>query len=264
MWLYQFDSLTIDNRGGSDTLSAGEVSSSLLRLPGDNAFDWRGADRGYRIGQRLPAQGYLVAASEAALLTDYNAWQARIGERATLSRIDHLGNVQTITARLMKAPVSREPHQILHLPLDLEFELVEPYWRGTLNTVTTVLDVSPKNFNITNAGNHPVRNVLIGIKAKSVAITWLALLLRPHGAPAWETWINFDGTIGATKELWIVTSQLSVLNDGANAYKDFQLNSQHQHDDWVVLAPGVNNVSLTRTGGAADSELLIQWRDGWA
>lgn len=118
------------------------------------------------------------------------------------------------------------------------------------------LDSSPYTATITNGGNRSTNNIRLTLTAGSVAITEVTFTCG-------DAEFTFGGTIAIGDDLVIDTGAQSVLNDGTAAFADFELTSNHTIEDWLVFAPGDNDLVITLTGGSTDSELVVEFQDGW-
>lgn len=268
--LHEFDSLAIPTRLGSSgyhEISSGEASSPLLELPGGNVFDPWGTGQAPHKPTRLTASVILVEASAAAVKTTYDTWLAKVGKRGTLIRLgeDAGATHQSCTARLLNVQCQRRYDYRSWLPVTLEFETLTWPWTGAAIDSTVTLDAAhqaPNTNTIANAGNATVSDVTITITVPNggTPITTASVIL---GSPTLAHW-HFTGTIAANTSLIIDTGSRSVLNNGANAYASFALQSDHTYSDWFRLAAGNNTLIVTLTGGGVNSTIRIQANDGWA
>lgn len=260
--LYQFDGQDIPSAGAdysSHEITPGEARSGLVSLPGGLVYDSLGSEWARSSAPTVRASGRLVAATAADLKTALDAWLAKRGKRATLTRKSDGGAVHSATARLLSVRAPRQPGFRLFIPVELTFELLSLPWAGTSHADTTFLDTSPKTVIVTNNGNARVTNPIITIAASaSAAIT--AVTVAVSGVSSW----SYTGTIAANTQLIVDCGALKVLNNGANAYSGFALNAGHVIDEWIRLEPGNTSVVVTLTGGSTNSTIKFEFSDGWA
>ncbi len=260
--LHEFDGLAIPGKGfdyASHDITPGEVQSGLVSLPGGLVYDSQGSEWARSQAQQVTARGKLVGTSAADLKTQLDAWLAKRGKRATLSRLADDGVTHhNVTARLLSVKATRSPGQLLYLPVELTFELVSFPWAGALHNGTVNLDATPKTITLANDGNARVTAVAFTITAKGSPITGLTIAISGVSQIQWA------GTLPVNKALLIDCGLLKVTNDGASAYSGFSLGVGHVIDDWIRLEPGNNNVIVTRTGGDNTSTIQSVYYDGWA
>jgi hypothetical protein len=74
---------------------------------------------------------------------------------------------------------------------------------------------------------------------------------------------RFTGTIADGTSLVVDTGAQSVLNDGANAYDDFQPTAYHKEDPWLLLAPGNTDVYVAWVGGGITTTITFDYWARW-
>lgn len=242
---------------GSQPQGAGPVASSLVRLPGGGAYDWRGSDRARRETETMRLKGVWVAASIAAMETKLAALRALVGTRDRLWRSN--GTTQHWrVARLLEMRSDLGAGLAVDALLEFTFEALPGPWNGTARTVNATLDASPKTAACTNSGNLRVADPVVTVTAAGSPIT--VVRVRVAGV----TDVQWTGSLAVGQSLVIDCGARTVRAGGADAYAGLSHLSGQTVSDWLRLEPGSNSVLVYRTGGSAASTVQITYSDGWA
>lgn len=186
-----------------------------------------------------------------------------------------------IDARVAQTPFERLIENYHYQPMALVFEIERLPWHGlprpkwqfdesysevTLSTYNAVFDGSQfwdaggftnplissphaHQSNLTNNnGNAAVTNIIFVLVAGGADITHLEIE-SDSGAH-----LVFSDTILKGTALVIDTHNLTVENDGVNAYDraKFNFGTNHAIADWFVMNPGANAITVTFAGGIDD------------
>jgi len=243
----------------------------LLDLPGGGVFDGLGSDIAPRARTVIGKRCTLFASSESDLETQYAALRALRGKRDSLWRRFSDGTLQWCTARLDSITATRNAGNIKHLRIELHFVMITPDWYAETASDLTYLDVGADDedlatlhaesattatlYGIGNDGNVDQPDVTLTITATFSAITALVLTNTTTGHT-----LTFAGTIVLSKSLVIDCGARSIENDGADAYAN--LTPPANKEEWMMLTPGVNVITIAVTGGPATVE--IEFYDAWA
>lgn len=238
-----------------------------------------------------------IETTAVALQTAKDATKALFGKRGKLyAEPYNVGTEPTwqrterwIDARCVQTPYERLIENYHYQPMALVFEVERLPWHGlprpiwqfdegfdetTLLPTTVVWDgntewdgggftqdmvLSPQLYQsglANNRGNFPVTDAVFTVIAGGAAITHLEI----EGGGAH---LIFKDTIAAGKALVIDCGNLTVENDGVNAYTTaaFELGANHAIDTWCRFAPGETTITITWTGGTED--LLVDQNGGF-
>jgi hypothetical protein len=201
-----------------------------------------------------------VSATASLMRTTLDLWRSLRGQQLKLYRTaEDDASEHWAWARLAQVIASNSPanEKMLWQPLELVFQIMSS-WYGAAQDETFTLDSSPKSCALTNGGNVNVTDAVLTVTAGSAPITALTLTIGTSC-----NW-TYDGTIAVGEALVVDSGSFSVLNDGANAYADFELGAGHAVLEWIRLAPGETTVSLAITGGSTDSTAQFEYSDTWA
>jgi hypothetical protein len=126
------------------------------------------------------------------------------------------------------------------------------------------LDTNPKVFTVTNNGNLTTGYIILSYAVSTVAMSALHIVMADAAStPGVE--LNWDGAVFAATELVIDNAEMSVLNNGADAYDDLHLDTNHRIGRWLQFVPGDNQVGIQRvTGGSATDVVRVEYREAWA
>lgn len=222
--------------GAEQQIGPDSVLPTNVVLPGGVTFDTRGTGQALPSGHTLTATGFYQAANEAALQVLVDAMRAWIGEKSKLWLLCADNTVRWRYARLLSAPTQHlaRGHGRFRQPMELVFELDDMLWCGRFLTkdVVTLAD-SPELAEIDNAGTRVVGNVIITAAAIGYDITQLDIqnLEADH-----RSHIRFMGTIAEGTSLVIDCGEMTVKNNGVDAWDDLSRESAHQIHEWLRLA----------------------------
>jgi hypothetical protein len=247
--LSTFDGLAIPSTlGGSGYHEIGLTAqrAKLLDIPG-GVWDPLGTLTSPRGASTVQAKVMLMAASQAALKTALDAWDAKDGMRGTLVRISEAGATQTATARLTIPTPQRGYNHRTWIPLTLVFDVLSPVWSGTARDYSFSLSGSPTDYVLTQAGNMVVKNPIITLIAPAGgSITGFSIqnLTTP------TAYLTYTGTIAATKLLTIDCGAMFAWSNVVGSdYAHFFLDpTYHQIDGWFYLWPGAQTIRVYYTG----------------
>ena len=242
---------------GSQPQGAGPVESSLVRLPGGGAYDWRGSERAQIGPTTLLTKGVWVEATVALMETKLAALKALVGVRDRLWR-NNGARQDWRWARLLEVRSDLEAGLAADALIEMQFEALPGAWMGSGHLVNATLDASPKAAVCTNLGNVRVTHGIVTITAAGSAITQVKVAI------AGVSEIQWIGTLAVGTNLVIDCGARTIRNAGVNAYAGFSLTANHLVTDWLRLEPGANSVLIYRTGGSAASTASVNYNDGWA
>ncbi|NLD42663.1 MAG: hypothetical protein GX657_04120 [Chloroflexi bacterium] len=242
---------------GSQPQGAGPVASSLVRLPGGGAYDWRGSDRARREAETMRLKGVWVAESIAAMETKLAVLRALVGTRDRLWRSNGTAQHWRV-ARLLELKSDLAAGMAVDALLEFTFETLPGPWNGTARTVNATLDASPKTVACTNSGNLRVTDPVVTVTAAGSPIT--VVRVRVTGV----TDLQWTGALAVGQSLVIDCGARTVRAGGADAYSGITYLSGHTVPEWLRLQPGANSVLIYRTGGSAASTAKVEYSDGWA
>lgn len=256
---------------------------TLLALPGGHWFDSQGTEQAPRDNRMIDYECRFYDTSATAVETTFNALKALRGTRDRLYRRLSDDSIQWAHVRLMQVSSMRESENQLWLEITLSFLILSRTWNGQHHGDgwdfddgeyfdtgldldedtgdTFVLNSSPKKCTINNAGNASLRNLIITLTAGSTDIT--ALTVQRLLAAVVVEGLGFSGTIVAGTSLVIDCGARSVVNDGVDAYDDFNLGGSHTTEEWITVPPGDVGIRFTRTGGSSDSEVVFDFNDAY-
>lgn len=242
---------------GSQPQGAGPVDSSLVRLPGGGAFDWRGSAAARVPVEVVRLDGYVVAADAATMETTLSGLKALRGVRSKLWRSN--GTTQHWRyARCLEVASDMLPGVPVAAQVRMTFELDATPWYGAAVTATVSLTTVPKSLALSNGGNLAVTDVLVTVTPPTNAVTRIIIGI------AGVSEIRWDGSCPVGSSLVIDCGKRAVKVGGLDAYGGFQFTSNHKISDWLRLAPGNNTVSISRVGGSWDTEVKFEYSVGWS
>jgi hypothetical protein len=274
--LEKFGSLYLSQIMATTDVGAGGVISKLIRLPGGGAYNALGRERARGNPIRVNHSCILDGSSPAEVQVKLDALKGMVGVWDKLYRLLPDGSRQFVTAVLTDVTGTRKIENRNYQPVSLNFQSTEYYWHGNttfglgwnfdhgynfdegmfFDRVITCLMPAANDLTMLNNGNYPVRNPVIVITAAGTDITELTI------KKAGQTDLKYAGTIYVGKSLVIDCGAFTILNDGVDSYSVFTREANHVIAEWFCVDPGLNTVSLTRTGGDS-STISFVYDDGW-
>ena len=259
-WITAFGSTTLSTSQPMQDTGPGDADLGLVSLPGGGVHDPWGTDQApVQLPYPLRINATLLG-DAAAMRTALYELRAQIGVRDELYRTpdDPALSDEWAMARLAGIRVSRRVENYTHLPITLEFSVLEHPWHGDDATVNDVIDAAPTNVVCVNGGNARVDDAVITITAAGSNITVLTITVAGVTALEWA------GVLGVGTDLVIDCGARTVTNNGVEAYDELTLGAGHVVAEWLRLPPGNTTVAVTRTGGDNTSAIEIAFDDGWA
>jgi hypothetical protein len=258
-------------------IGAGRARIEAVDFPHGGAYDQMGKDQSFRGGYQTKVSGTLIGTSEADLDNQYNALRSYQGKKDRLWRRNGDGSLYWVWARLESVGAIREEQHIRYLPVDITFFVFSPLWNGELRgswrldsgevldsgldldmgLVTPLVDKTTI-LSVVNGGNAVLRSFEFSITAQTTPITSIRIV------KADQTDLTWSGVLAVGSQLTIDFGGLSIRNSGLDAYSGLALSlGNHKVDDWMMLDPGTNLITIIRTGGGATSEVAVSYYDGW-
>lgn len=251
---------------GVQDVGVDPVRPRNIVLPGGGTFNTQGTGVGSQAlpsGHVLVVRGAYKANTAAALQTLVDDMREYIGKYDKLWMYCGDTTQRWRYARLLDASMESDPNQFhgFWQPMELIFELDDMLWYGdTINSDTITLDASPKEGTINNAGKQVVRDITITVTAQGSAITQCDIA---NAATGYVTDMRFLGSLAATKALVIDCGEMTVKNDGTDAWDDWDRQATHTRNEWLCLVSGNNIITVTRTGGDNTSTCHLGFYDGF-
>lgn len=218
-----------------------------------------------------------IVTPSAGLKAEVDALRAAVGTRARLYRTGSDASIQWCMARLIDMPHERSVPMLRWLQISLEFMQLSVWngvnhadWElddGTLlddaeafdsGDYQQVINSVAMYQTVVNNGNAPVRDVVLTVTAGTAGALSNIVLWGPGQH------LKYSGNLLARSTLVIDCAAHSVKVDGADAYASFSLGSYHTMDDWCLLQPGNNAMSLQSTGTVTGASWSIEFKDAWA
>jgi hypothetical protein len=237
----------------------GAVPSSMVELPGGNAWDYLQSNMARPRYELITHKGKVIAASAVALQTALDALYALRGRRDLLWKSNDGGTTtRWRLARVLDVRTEVGISGSYYGIVEMDFELAAGIWSGAAHTETTVIDAASHAVVTTNAGNATVRDAIVTVMAKVATITAVSLYVA--GMLHW----HYTGTIDINKALVVDCGSKTVKNDGADDYAHFVLQGDHAGADWLSLAAGVNTITVETTSTDHTAhEVKLEYADGW-
>jgi hypothetical protein len=246
--------------GGQQPQGAGGIESSNVRLIGGYSFDWRGSEAANIPTEKITVQGEWVASSAGGMETKLAALRALRGVRSKLWRTSGATS-QWRTARCLAVDSDLRVGSPSMAEISMQFELHPGPWNGTAGSTAVTLAASPQTATIGNDGNAIIRAITLNVHPTTSAITAITLenLTTGHVSK-----VKYAGTIAATQALSVDCEAKSVKNNNVDDYANLSLGSGHAINEWLRLAPGINTIRITTTGGGVKSTVGLVFYDGYA
>ncbi|NLE96409.1 MAG: hypothetical protein GX596_00255 [Propionibacterium sp.] len=256
-----FDGTTLPTDDISQDLGTDDSLLQLVDLPNAPPYDAGGDEVATALPRIVQAHCRIVGASASDVQTTWDGLRAKRGVRGTLTLGLAGGGTRTREARLKQISAMRYGGHPIEQPVNLVFQLLGECWQGADHDDEITLGVGIVSANITNAGNIVCRDVTVTVTAQTSAITALVIENRTAGH---ISKIQYTGSIAAGESLVIDCAQWTVENDGTGDYEHLSRRSGHAVTEWLRLAPGVNTIYVTRTGGGATSTCKLEFHDAYA
>lgn len=257
------DSGLLDSIGG-----AFDYHGSNRRLPRRQQFDMRGRYLGetrYLTDEsgnfQVDENGNFQIAGDGAnhLRGQIDELKAQIGVRGNLVRVrlDDESVSQTKLCRLLDvqhAQIVDERDTLAEIACI--FETTQIAWKSsTQSSISKSLTNGTfQIFNARNGGGIPIYDAVLTITRTSGTIT--AIAIEGSGID-----IDWTGSLGASGVLIIDAGDQTVEENGADAYSGFSFGANHTVDGFFPLEIGLNNISVTLTGGGAT--VALTWYEQW-
>jgi len=227
------------------------------------AFDFYGAYR-YPLGAVVYTKKFtLSGANYAAVETALQSARAyTIADTAPTSRAYLYGTQRGGTAHAFYTPAKcisfKAPEQAgrnyTTLPIELQFQLPQPWWYGAAGTTTLIANSAGTVF--ANGGNliTPVKVVVTRLTGSN--ITAVAVANTTTG----ESWTYTSGT-GFSTALTVDAGLYEAKIVTTGCYSDLTFGTTQM--SWLSLAPGNNTLTLAVTGGTTWSAVFT-WSELWS
>lgn len=281
--LERFGQLTLPILNGRSDISTATARTSWSDLDSGGAFDALG-DAQARPGLvNITYTGTIVDDDDFLEGLTFQQWldnaRAYTGKAKRLYARTLGDEIRSRRARLLNITARRQPGTINQRQLTFTFESNEAYWRGTHHGGGWVLDAgiylddgyfldesdaeftldsSPKAITLEYDGNAENDDCVLSILAQSANIT----ALNVAGDAGTE--FDYTGTINTNKVLEVDSGASEVLNDGADAYSAFALDTaNHEVPPWIRITPDAKTITITKTGGGTTSVATFDYWDYW-
>lgn len=261
------EATTLPPYEATTTTGPGGITPQFAQMVAGGMFDGLGDEDAPILAQVIRHAGWFVRQDEdsiAAFNERYQALARQVGRKGRLWRKWRTTDVrQWCWARWLSLEGETSRGQLAYQPVTAEFQRFSPWFAETETEQTTVLGVTPYEFNVTRAigANAPVYDAVITLTAQGSAITSVWIENLANGS-----FIRFAGvSVNATKSLAIDCGAATVKNDGADAIRYFTLGDTHAIPDWLRLEAGqsVNRLRVTRTGGGSNSTIKLAFYEAW-
>lgn len=265
----------------SEPLGSWPVRSTYTDLSSGGSYRANGTQRSTKGRRTIRRSGTLlqeVTTTDAAALTALRAAFARIeaeaGNSGQLVGLTETGLRVWTPAELTSIAATAEPRQLYRfrryvaLDVDTEFVLPSPAWYGETLTVHEMHDLydddgsslmlmgvegrplgDPVTFRLVNEGNLPASRVAVTIESGTGTITAIELTNETTGHVL--TWASPPGAALAPGDVLIIDAGTRrVTVNGAGDWSGFTEDVDHER--WLELAPGINEMRLEWTDSATD------------
>ncbi len=269
----QFGTTTLPNYNPESDVGTGEAQLVSSEMLDGGEFDHLGSQKApVRIPPIIKRCTLYKNEDDIAMGGDYAELRALVGVRDVLYRRMIDGDtLQWVWARLRKIDATRRPGSRYMLDLNLTFVVYSRAWNGEIlrdeyeisdvgageDDLTTCLAESDETAAVTivieQNGDVDQPDVIFTIHAIAATDT-----ITIANAASGHT-LAFSGTVDAGDDLVIDCGARSVLNGGADAYND--LTPPATKEEWMVLKPGNNPITITLAGNA---NIHIEFYDAFA
>lgn len=271
--IFRFGTLTLPVLEASHEVGAGASKASIIETP-SGQVDLLGTERAARTMHTISYECRIYG-TETSIQAQLGALKALRGTADRLYRRNADRTIHWTWARLDSVNATHGSRNGRNMGVMLNFIILSQTWNGDNHDGGWVLDdgeyldyglylnsadfywmlnTSPRTVTVTNGGNATARSCIVTVTAGSAAIT--ALRMQFTGVD-----VNWSGTLASGDKLVIDCGARTVTNDGVDAYSGFVLGAGHVNEDWLPLAPGATDVTVTKTGGSTDSYILFEFYD---
>ena len=255
--IYQFGTMVLPNYNADQDIGL-EAPSKYAALPWGGAFDYLGGETARPGGYKLNKPCTLYAETEANLLTNFMALRILVGKRDKLYRLRFAdGMMEWTWARLEGIKGVRKSGDKFALNFTLGFYIEPPCWYSTTTHSYTWEDMgsNPDDLTTCHAESDAIATIQIDHSGNidqpaaifTITATFGAVTLVTISNPTTGYSFSYNGSLATGKALVIDTGAVSVLNDGADDYD--HLAPPTNHEEWMHIAPGLNTLNVTITGG---------------
>lgn len=196
----------------------------------------------------LSASGVDGGAAQAR--TNLDALYAVLAPRAQAALVRTMPDASTRQAQAECVAVNNFQDPVAHhaFILSAEFRLTDPWWYGASTTGpgSTSINANPKDITFVNPGSARNHRLLIDITG---SITNPRVTNQTTGA-----FVQFTGTVGASKHLLIDPYAFTITNDGADVIGSL---SHGPTVPWLDIVPGSQVFRVT--GGTTGSIVITAW-----
>lgn len=227
------------------------------------AFDFYGAYR-YPLGAVVYTKKFTVSGvNYSDVETSLQSAQAyTIADTAPTSRTYLYGTVRGGTPHEFYTPAKcisfKAPEQAgsnyTTLPVELQFQLPQPWWYSKSNTTT--LNANSYGTVFLNGGNLITQVKVVVTRATGSNITSVAVANTTTG----ESWTYASGT-GFSTALTVDAGLYEAKIGASGCYSSLTFGTTQM--SWLSLAPGNNTLTLVVTGGTTWTAVFT-WSDLWS
>jgi hypothetical protein len=274
-WITAFGNVTLPVLRSREFAGTGTASNfTLLPLAGGGVYDSLGEDRAYTQGVQIEVEGSIVLEEQgtAAFEAQERSLRGLVGQYDVLWREwDNSGLLEWCWARCVSVGQARTSRNQVHLSIPIVFQMESAAWYG--ETDTDILDTDPLGdlallcaeneevypvvYALVNNGRMPQRDVTFKVTAKGAAVTAVTISNSVSGHTlAWA------GSLAAGTTLVIDCGRQSIQNDGADCYAELTVPTDK--DEWMIMEPGVNPISINITETGTESTIEIYFFDSHA
>lgn len=161
---------------------------------------------------------------------------------------DTAGRKERKFCRLLQVEyITRSKDRGIIAPMTAIFSTLQPHWQSTTQSnVSDSLSVGANSVSVTPGGTAPVYDAVLTFTATG-SVTNIDIA-NDHAH------LVYSGSLVNTDVLVIDCGNFSVTKNGANAYTDFALGSNHADNVWLRLGAS-NSIDITMTGSTADLDI---------
>lgn len=258
-------------------ISADEGIVDFVPLPGGGLFDPLRMNKAPLRPRPIVYKCAITGTSWTVAEATLRNWKRATGRWGTLTATNPDASTLTRYAYLTGVEGRRRGGGSLPVIIDMEltFQPTAAGWIGTAVTPTpqklTVVSSTGNSFNLANAGDCEVTDVIITITAADSPITEVQIKVEDGTASNYSHihWADATGITSGT-DLVIDCGEYTVLDNSSNAFSGFSLDSaSHKIDEWIRLnaassTNAVNTlVNVYRIGGSTASTVSFSYSARW-